>query len=56
PGPATPAGHAYAIAAAALDPDMTDRPLTEDVTRAAGLLDGFAELGEEAELGEDARA
>ncbi|WP_392960731.1 aromatic amino acid lyase [Streptomyces sp. LN245] len=44
PAPGTPAGRAYARAAAALDPDMRDRPLTDDVTVAAALLDGFAEL------------
>lgn len=44
PAPGTPAGRAYARAAAALDPDMRDRPLTDDVTVAAALLDEFAEL------------
>ncbi|MFE1292524.1 aromatic amino acid ammonia-lyase [Streptomyces sp. NPDC058751] len=44
PAPGTPAGRAYLRAAAALDPDMRDRPLTDDVTAAAALLDGFAEL------------
>ncbi|MEU4086685.1 aromatic amino acid lyase [Streptomyces aureus] len=44
PVPGTPAGRAYLRAAAALDPDMRDRPLTDDVTTAAALLDGFAEL------------
>ncbi|MFF8532871.1 aromatic amino acid ammonia-lyase [Streptomyces sp. NPDC015532] len=48
PAPGTPAGRAYARAAAALDPDMRDRPLTGDVTVAAALLDGFAELADEA--------
>ncbi|MFD5635940.1 aromatic amino acid lyase [Streptomyces sp. NPDC127077] len=55
PAPGTPAGRAYLRAAAALDPDMRDRPLTDDVTVAAALLDGFAELtggeGEPARLG-----
>ncbi|MGW3914142.1 aromatic amino acid ammonia-lyase [Streptomyces sp. NPDC005070] len=55
PAPGTPAGRAYLRAAAALDPDMRDRPLTDDVTAAAALLDGFAELtggeGEPAPLG-----
>ncbi|MFJ6837752.1 aromatic amino acid ammonia-lyase [Streptomyces sp. NPDC091209] len=45
PAPDTPAGRAYARAAAALDPDMRDRPLTDDVTGAAALLDEFTELG-----------
>ncbi|MGW1535176.1 aromatic amino acid lyase [Streptomyces aureus] len=44
PAPGTTAGRAYLRAAAALDPDMRDRPLTDDVTTAAALLDGFAEL------------
>jgi histidine ammonia-lyase len=44
PAPDTPAGRAYVRAAAALDPDMRDRPLTDDVTGAAALLDEFAEL------------
>ncbi|MET8135432.1 aromatic amino acid ammonia-lyase [Streptomyces sp. NPDC005251] len=44
PAPDTPAGRAYVRAAAALDPDMRDRPLTDDVTEAAALLDEFAEL------------
>ncbi|MFF3445664.1 aromatic amino acid ammonia-lyase [Streptomyces sp. NPDC002667] len=48
PAPGTPAGRAYARAAAALDPDMRDRPLTDDVSVAAALLDAFADLtGEE---------
>ncbi|MET9408468.1 aromatic amino acid ammonia-lyase [Streptomyces sp. NPDC002935] len=44
PAPDTPAGRAYLRAAAALDPDMRDRPLTGDVTAASALLDEFAEL------------
>ncbi|MGW7613041.1 aromatic amino acid ammonia-lyase [Streptomyces sp. NPDC054766] len=44
PAPDTPAGRAYVRAASALDPDMRDRPLTDDVTGAAALLDEFAEL------------
>ncbi|MGW0971600.1 aromatic amino acid ammonia-lyase [Streptomyces sp. NPDC002516] len=47
PAPGTPAGRAYARAAAALDPDMRDRPLTDDVGVAATLLDAFAELADE---------
>jgi histidine ammonia-lyase len=47
PAPATPAGRAYARAAAVLDPAMEDRPLTDDVTDAAALLDEFAELATE---------
>lgn len=44
PVPGTPSGRAYARAAAVLDPGMEDRPLTDDVTDAAALLDEFAEL------------
>ncbi|MEV8033727.1 aromatic amino acid ammonia-lyase [Streptomyces sp. NPDC086182] len=44
PTPDTAAGRGYVRAAAVLDPDMRDRPLTDDVTRAAALLDEFAEL------------
>ncbi|MGW3413293.1 aromatic amino acid ammonia-lyase [Streptomyces sp. NPDC000888] len=51
PDPATPAGRAYARAAAVLDPAMADRPLTDDVAAATGLLDEFAEFAEFAELG-----
>ncbi|MFD4412599.1 aromatic amino acid lyase [Streptomyces sp. NPDC058476] len=47
PDPRTPAGRAYVRAAAVLDPAMTDRPLTDDVTDAAALLDELAELVEE---------
>ncbi|MER5383290.1 aromatic amino acid ammonia-lyase [Streptomyces sp. NPDC002688] len=45
PAPGTPAGRAYERAAAVLDPDMRDRPLTDDVTDASALLDEFAEIG-----------
>ncbi|MFI0964885.1 aromatic amino acid ammonia-lyase [Streptomyces sp. NPDC021080] len=48
PAPGTPAGRAYLRAAAALDPDMRDRPLTDDVTAAAALLTEFAEPGGDA--------
>ncbi|WP_370022859.1 aromatic amino acid lyase [Planotetraspora sp. GP83] len=39
-----PAGRAYALADATLDPSMEDRPLTADVAAAAGLLGALAEL------------
>ncbi|MGW0732148.1 aromatic amino acid ammonia-lyase [Streptomyces sp. NPDC002851] len=39
-----PVGRAFELAAAALDPDPVDRPLTDDVEAAAALLDAFAEL------------
>ncbi|GAA1255536.1 aromatic amino acid ammonia-lyase [Sphaerisporangium rubeum] len=42
--PATPAGEAFAVAAAVLDPRTGDRPLTEDVETAAGLLGRLAEI------------
>ncbi|MET9891162.1 aromatic amino acid ammonia-lyase [Streptomyces sp. NPDC006465] len=44
PAPGTPAGRAYVRAAAVLDPDMRDRPLTDDVTDASALLEDFAEV------------
>ncbi len=44
PDPAAPASRAYALAAAALDPDMTDRPLTADATAAAAVLDELSGL------------
>ncbi|MDT0457829.1 aromatic amino acid ammonia-lyase [Streptomyces sp. DSM 41527] len=44
PDPDIPLAAAYAFAADALDPRMEDRPLTDDVAVAAGLLDGLAEL------------
>ncbi|WP_443330209.1 hypothetical protein [Streptomyces sp. 8N706] len=42
PGP--PVGRAYRTAAEVLAPDLRDRPLTDDVTAAAGVLDRFSEL------------
>jgi len=44
PDPALPVGRAYELAAAELDPDMTDRPLSDDVDVAVGLLDRLAVL------------
>lgn len=44
PDPALPAGRAMALAEAVLDTDHTDRPLTRDVTVAAGLLDRFTDI------------
>ncbi len=44
PDPALPVGRAFALADAALDPDHADRPLTDDVTAAAALLDQFTDL------------
>ncbi|MEV0374103.1 aromatic amino acid ammonia-lyase [Streptomyces sp. NPDC050636] len=42
PEPGLPLATAYTLAAEALDPRMEDRPLTDDVAVAAGLLDGMA--------------
>ncbi|GIH41484.1 hypothetical protein Mco01_44840 [Microbispora corallina] len=39
-----PAGRAFALADAALDPSMADRPLTADVAAATALLDRLADL------------
>ena len=44
PEPGLPVAAAYALAAEALDPRMEDRPLTDDVAVAAGLLDRLADL------------
>jgi histidine ammonia-lyase len=44
PDPALPVGRAYELAAAELDPRMTDRPLSDDVDVAVGLLDRLAAL------------
>ncbi|MCR8577333.1 aromatic amino acid ammonia-lyase [Streptomyces sp. Isolate_219] len=44
PDPGLPLATAFTLAAEALDPRMEDRPLTDDVAVASGLLDGMAEL------------
>ncbi|RII15083.1 Histidine ammonia-lyase [Streptomyces sp. YIM 130001] len=44
PEPDLPVGAAYRLADELLDDDPTDRPLTDDVTAAAGLLDRLAAL------------
>ncbi|MEU6507324.1 aromatic amino acid ammonia-lyase [Streptomyces sp. NPDC046942] len=44
PDPGLPAGRAFALAESVLDPDPADRPLTQDVTRAAALLDRFTDI------------
>ncbi|MET9517670.1 aromatic amino acid ammonia-lyase [Streptomyces sp. NPDC002994] len=44
PDPELPVGRAFALADAVLDPDHVDRPLTDDVTAAAALLDQFTDL------------
>lgn len=42
--PELPVGRAFGLADAVLDAELADRPLTDDVTAAAGLLDRFTEL------------
>lgn len=44
PDPELPVGRAFALADGALDSDHVDRPLTDDVTAAAALLDQFTDL------------
>ncbi|MFD6291586.1 aromatic amino acid ammonia-lyase [Streptomyces sp. NPDC060205] len=44
PDPELPVGRALEIAESVLDADATDRPLTDDVTAAAGLLDRFTDI------------
>ncbi|MFI5757472.1 aromatic amino acid ammonia-lyase [Streptomyces sp. NPDC051569] len=44
PEPGLPVGRAFELAESVLDDAVTDRPLTDDVTAAAALLDRFAEL------------
>ncbi|MGW1544082.1 aromatic amino acid ammonia-lyase [Streptomyces sp. NPDC002309] len=44
PEPDLPAGRALELAESALDADPADRPLTHDVTAAAGLLDRFTDI------------
>ncbi|MEU7303614.1 aromatic amino acid ammonia-lyase [Streptomyces sp. NPDC007206] len=44
PDPGLPAGRAFALAESVLDADPADRPLTDDVTQAAALLDRFTEI------------
>ncbi|WRZ96081.1 aromatic amino acid lyase [Streptomyces sp. NBC_01007] len=44
PDPELPAGRAMELAEAVLDAEQADRPLTEDVTAAAALLDRFTDI------------
>ncbi|MEV8310079.1 aromatic amino acid ammonia-lyase [Streptomyces flavidovirens] len=44
PDPELPVGRAFALADGVLDSDHVDRPLTDDVTAAAALLDQFTDL------------
>ncbi|MFJ8004136.1 aromatic amino acid ammonia-lyase [Streptomyces fagopyri] len=44
PDPELPAGRALELAESVLGPDQADRPLTDDVTAAAALLDRFTDI------------
>ncbi|MFD4548460.1 aromatic amino acid ammonia-lyase [Streptomyces sp. NPDC058466] len=44
PEPELPAGRALELAESVLDPEQADRPLTDDVTAAAALLDRFTDI------------
>jgi histidine ammonia-lyase len=44
PDPGLPVGRALELAETVLDADQTDRPLTDDVTAAAALLDRFTDI------------
>ncbi|WP_393082151.1 aromatic amino acid ammonia-lyase [Streptomyces sp. LN704] len=44
PDPELPVGRALELAESVLGPDQADRPLTDDVTAAAALLDRFADI------------
>ncbi|MFF7974160.1 aromatic amino acid lyase [Streptomyces sp. NPDC007905] len=44
PDPGLGAGRAFALAESVLDHDLADRPLTDDVTAAAALLDRFTDI------------
>ncbi|WP_369247100.1 aromatic amino acid ammonia-lyase [Streptomyces sp. R41] len=44
PEPELPVGHALELAESVLEPDQADRPLTDDVTAAAAVLDRFTEI------------
>ncbi|MFJ9820048.1 aromatic amino acid ammonia-lyase [Streptomyces sp. NPDC101151] len=44
PDPGLEAGRAFALAESVLDDDQADRPLTDDVTAAAHLLDRFTDI------------
>jgi histidine ammonia-lyase len=44
PDPDLPIGRAMELAESVLDDDLADRPLTDDVTAAAALLDRFTEI------------
>lgn len=44
PDPGLPVGRAFELAETVLDDELADRPLTDDVTGAAALLDRFTDL------------
>ncbi|MET7615809.1 aromatic amino acid ammonia-lyase [Streptomyces sp. NPDC005408] len=44
PDPGLPVGRAFELAESVLDEEFADRPLTDDVTAAAALLDRFTDL------------
>ncbi|MFE2600589.1 aromatic amino acid ammonia-lyase [Streptomyces sp. NPDC059396] len=56
PEPGLPAGRAFALAETVLDEEVGDRPLTDDVTAAAALLDRFTELAAESARTDSVRA
>ncbi|MEV7424948.1 aromatic amino acid ammonia-lyase [Streptomyces sp. NPDC091212] len=49
PEPGLPVGRAFELAETVLEEAIVDRPLTDDVTTAAALLDRFTELANDAE-------
>jgi histidine ammonia-lyase len=49
--PDTPLAAAFALADSVLEPELADRPLTDDVTAAAGLLSRFTRLWAESGAG-----
>ncbi|APY87932.1 aromatic amino acid ammonia-lyase [Streptomyces alfalfae] len=51
PDPETPLAEAFALADSALEAELADRPLTDDVTAAAGLLSRFTRLWAESGAG-----
>ncbi|MER5181728.1 aromatic amino acid ammonia-lyase [Streptomyces sp. NPDC002896] len=55
PEPELPVGRALELAESVLDPDLADRPLTDDVSAAAALLDRFTDLVSDVVKGSEAR-
>ncbi|MFJ5226996.1 aromatic amino acid ammonia-lyase [Streptomyces sp. NPDC088400] len=56
PEPGLPVGRAFALAETVLDEEVIDRPLTDDVTAAAALLDRFTEVMDGGAYDEDPMA